>query len=590
MTLNAAVVVPDLPGRHPRQFAQLTAPETDSFDRAPYESVVNDGYTSDNISFIIASAQPEDDSRFVTYTSSNFNDCPASVNELLVHYKKWLNGMLNEEPVVIQPSSSQLNLPPVKPQLLKPEPEKLPEEVFHKRIKKDQRKQYVPLEFYMRDLQNHIDFMLRRNEEGILYYQDKPDVSSQDDNKSREQRSKEKQQSGSYSDLSSPPHGDNTKSWGLQWHPPEIFRRDTKPHGPSIFKPESPIIPDDPSISLKDDVSWIRDYYSPDKIQYIEDFPDVWHDSDLHGNILFQSGTIDADLAYVGNTGAGSLIQQGGTHSLGYFYAGFESTSKGEYKLENGLLSSYQAVIGVYGTGEFTQSGGEHKTNSLYLGYSSTSTGTYTLKGGSLTTDDFVIGRGGTGKLRIESKSANLTVKRDISFYENAWYEAPNGATITLSSASLYVDSWDPYTMSGFASTNIILTGSSNLIEVYDIPDMFSLNALVFSGIGTVELILRLYREDYASAGLSVKEIIIKSGTKAIFNLAGRLIQYEKLTIEQGGSYSIVSGYLEKIDPNETLLLPSIPALQLQPVPEPSAIFLTLFGAIILKLLRKNRK
>ncbi|HUT59013.1 MAG TPA: PEP-CTERM sorting domain-containing protein [Phycisphaerae bacterium] len=122
---------------------------------------------------------------------------------------------------------------------------------------------------------------------------------------------------------------------------------------------------------------------------------------ELHdGNLIFEG-----DNWYVGEQGAGTFIQYGGTHTIdcGFWqdvYLGYGPNSVGHYELHDGnLLVSYpnSVWVGKYGTGSFIQYGGTHKAGfQLLLGGEANSLATYQMQGGSLTTGGLTVSSGGT--------------------------------------------------------------------------------------------------------------------------------------------------------------------------------------------------
>ena len=101
------------------------------------------------------------------------------------------------------------------------------------------------------------------------------------------------------------------------------------------------------------------------------------------GTIQMTGGSLFAyQSIYVGNSGAGTVTQSGGSVSTsGYsgLYIGLNSGVTGKYEL-SGTGSLYLAGrenIGWYGTGEFSQTGGTHTcSTNLWsaLGYNAGST------------------------------------------------------------------------------------------------------------------------------------------------------------------------------------------------------------------------
>jgi len=105
----------------------------------------------------------------------------------------------------------------------------------------------------------------------------------------------------------------------------------------------------------------------------------------LSGSGSLSAPSVSAD-EYVGNAGAGTFIQTGGTNSTGILYVGYGTQSTGAYYLSSGTLdvSGYYTYesIGDFGTGTFIQTGGTHTTSELGVGWRGV--GTYYLDAGTL--------------------------------------------------------------------------------------------------------------------------------------------------------------------------------------------------------------
>ena len=92
------------------------------------------------------------------------------------------------------------------------------------------------------------------------------------------------------------------------------------------------------------------------------------------GTIQMSGGSLTVSYyEYVGNDGAGTFNQTGGTNNVssssGGLYLGYTSASYGSYNLSAGQLLGNLQYLGYSGTGRFTQSGGTNTFSNLYLGY-----------------------------------------------------------------------------------------------------------------------------------------------------------------------------------------------------------------------------
>jgi uncharacterized protein with beta-barrel porin domain len=110
------------------------------------------------------------------------------------------------------------------------------------------------------------------------------------------------------------------------------------------------------------------------------------------------TGNLDAEMAVVGASGQGAILQTAGNVTLSdKLYLGYGSTANGTYTLQNGILNTSSALVGVYGTGTFNQSGGTVTIgDTLTLAANSGSTGTYNISGGTLNVGKIITNTGGT--------------------------------------------------------------------------------------------------------------------------------------------------------------------------------------------------
>jgi fibronectin-binding autotransporter adhesin len=148
--------------------------------------------------------------------------------------------------------------------------------------------------------------------------------------------------------------------------------------------------------------------------------------SDANGTYNLSGGSLSAPSEVIGNIGAGSFTQSGGTNTVynaGYFlFFGYNPTGIGTYNLSgSGMLNvTPPETIGYQGTGVFTQSGGTHTAaGGLYLAAANGSAGTYNLNGGLLRvsalskgggTATFNFGGGTLGSVAPWSSSLNINL------------------------------------------------------------------------------------------------------------------------------------------------------------------------------------
>jgi len=106
------------------------------------------------------------------------------------------------------------------------------------------------------------------------------------------------------------------------------------------------------------------------------------------GNYDLQSGGLSVGMdEFIGNEGAGSFVQSGGTHTVsGSLILARSWEGIGSYELTSGVLSAGSEIVGQEGVGTFVQSGGTHTvTNNLYVGQNQSAGGShFALSAGSL--------------------------------------------------------------------------------------------------------------------------------------------------------------------------------------------------------------
>ncbi len=137
------------------------------------------------------------------------------------------------------------------------------------------------------------------------------------------------------------------------------------------------------------------------------------------GYYSLSGGSIaNASQEIVGNYGAGTFIQSGGTNSPENLYLGGQSGGVGTYNLSGtgslNVTANNPDSSEVIDDGTFTQTGGINATRELYLGTAiSGNGGYYNLSGsGSLSASDEVLGSGGIGTFQQTggTNSANRLV------------------------------------------------------------------------------------------------------------------------------------------------------------------------------------
>lgn len=138
------------------------------------------------------------------------------------------------------------------------------------------------------------------------------------------------------------------------------------------------------------------------------------------GTLDIQAGsalTVGAN-AYIGNSGAGTVNQAGGTNTIGgTMYIGANAGSSGVYNLNGGILSIGADISNGAGTGTLnidggtlTLSGNTIDVDNLNLGNAAGRTGTFTLNTGKyLTVGTETIGRSGQGTFTQAGGTATIS-------------------------------------------------------------------------------------------------------------------------------------------------------------------------------------
>ena len=103
-----------------------------------------------------------------------------------------------------------------------------------------------------------------------------------------------------------------------------------------------------------------------------------------NGTLQVLSGSLAiSGSAYVGDSGAGGLVQSGGVVSVAdsaAMFVGYNNGSAGNYNLSGGLLAAGTQWIGYRGEASFTQTGGTNSAaNQLVLGWDAPTPVSYTL-------------------------------------------------------------------------------------------------------------------------------------------------------------------------------------------------------------------
>jgi hypothetical protein len=214
------------------------------------------------------------------------------------------------------------------------------------------------------------------------------------------------------------------------------------------------------------------------------------------GNYLLSAGSLMVTGAEtVGDGGAGTFTQNGGTNTLGtpstagdlFLGVGTVATNsfgKGIYLLSGtGALTSNVAAIGYNGAGTFNQSGGTHSTTNLEIAANPGSTGTYLLSAGTLNSvaanyvgdsgDGTFNQMGGTNNIGTTSMQGVLLVG----------YAAGSNGTFLLSGGTVTVNGFDNIGSAGFGTFS--QTGGAQTIGTPAAPGGLALGHAEYDLSGT---------------------------------------------------------------------------------------------------------
>ena len=145
----------------------------------------------------------------------------------------------------------------------------------------------------------------------------------------------------------------------------------------------------------------------------------------------------------IGCNGEGAFTQSGGTHTIeeGNLYIAGADTSVATYEMSGGELSVHgppggangNEYVGNSGTGTFIQSGGTHTVEqTLYIACGASSVGTYGLMGGTLSAGTIEFGAGtGTFNFSAGRLSAG-TFKGDLYNYGGTLAPGSSAGTMTI--------------------------------------------------------------------------------------------------------------------------------------------------------------
>ena len=150
---------------------------------------------------------------------------------------------------------------------------------------------------------------------------------------------------------------------------------------------------------------------------------------------LSGTGTLNATVLDVGDSGHGSFSQNGGITNAGSLLIGMYGPASGEasvgdYNLQSGALNTGTTVVGQEGTGTFEQSGGNHtitasssSDGTLHVGSVAGSNGGYTLSGGALSANWEKVGENGTGTFSQNAGTNTVHTTLEVGSSGNGAYQ-----------------------------------------------------------------------------------------------------------------------------------------------------------------------
>jgi len=297
---------------------------------------------------------------------------------------------------------------------------------------------------------------------------------------------------------------------------------------------------------------------------------------------LTGNGQLSAEFELVGSKGVGHFIHSGGTNTvLGDLSVGHDTGGDGTYHLGGtAQLSANNEFVGFAGTGRLVQTGGSNVIcDTLHIGYQPGSHGTYTISGGRLTTSDLSVDY---GTLEIADPAAQVTVSNRLSFGAEGNFAAIPGATIHMTGAALENQSTDPVALAGLGNLTLIFEGGTEHVDPVEVAgrdlgpvlagfqDNFALGTLQLGGTDVGQI--RLADDFDNQPEWDGKEALY------VWNLHLGPSSYLDLN---GLSLYFVDG---AIDPRATVV-----GGTLTPVPEPSAITLSVLGVLLLLACARRR-
>ena len=243
------------------------------------------------------------------------------------------------------------------------------------------------------------------------------------------------------------------------------------------------------------------------------------------GYVNMTGGQMYVSSEYLGDQGAGSFTQSGGSNNVGNdLILGYTPAGSGAYNLSGGLLTTNFTEVGYASSGAFVQTGGTHSANYLHLATVVGGSSSYNLSSGLLAVNWAYIGTLGTGSF-VQSGGSNSIA----TYLTLGSAVGGNGTYILSGSGRLSADREDV----GFFGSGIFLqTGGTDNAGSYFFVGFDS------GGSGTYSLgggLLNAGSEYLANSNYG----------NGAFQHTGGMNNCLSLTIAKNGSYLLGGGTLQ---------------------------------------------
>ncbi len=303
------------------------------------------------------------------------------------------------------------------------------------------------------------------------------------------------------------------------------------------------------------------------------------------------SGGVGSSYLMVGNSGAGTFYQNGGSVNVGtYLRVAEGGSSTGVYQMTAGTLTvGSQIIVGRRSTGTFLQSGGTvNGPTAIYLGYEGNGRGEWQLSGtGVLNANSSLsIGQGATGIFKQSGGTVN--VRSNLILGVGTGTEG----NYEISAGLLDIDGILRNGADGTGQFKIVGDAATILTDGYVQNAASTLELVIDSGLspiqvdGTISLAGMLDVEVLAPlAAFEVIPVFVNDGADAVTGIFDGLPEGALLTLPGSNRDAWIS-YSANVDGgaigNDVVLTA---------VPEPSALLLLALGLSALTLVpRRPRK